>query len=85
MGYRTVVVFNNDQASTWENDPELGKKIARDMHRYGDGRTPLEQIGGRVLECTHADTQTLAILDGFRWHCSECRFETGCAGVHALE
>ena len=70
MGYRTVVVFNNDQASTWENDPELGKKIARDMQRYSTSvnrinYTPLELIGGSVLECVHADVQTLAILDGY--------------------
>ncbi len=66
MGFRTVVVFNNDQASTWENDPELGKKIARDIHRWHkDISTPLEMIGGKVLECVHADTQTLAVLDGY--------------------
>ena len=66
MGYRTVVVLNNDQASTWENDPELGKKIARDMFRHSKDRyTPLELIGGKVLECVHADTQTLAVLDGY--------------------
>lgn len=66
MGFRTVVVLNNDQASTWENDPELGKKIARDMFRSVEERyTPLELIGGKVLECVHADTQTLAVLDGY--------------------
>ncbi len=66
MGYRTVVVFNNDQTSEWENDPELGRKIAQDMHKRDDGRyTPLNIIGGEVLECVHADTQTLAILDGY--------------------
>jgi hypothetical protein len=64
MGFRTVVVFNNDQASEWQNDPELGKKIASGTYR-SDTFTPLNQIGGHVLECVHADTQTLAILDGY--------------------
>lgn len=26
MGYRTVVMLNNDHANEWANDPELGQK-----------------------------------------------------------
>jgi len=66
MGYRTVVVFNNDQTHEWEKDPELGQKIRDDMFRRANERyTPLELIGGRVVECVHADVQTLAAFDGY--------------------
>jgi hypothetical protein len=60
MGFRTVVVLNNDRAHEWEKDPELGHKIfigansQRDDFQYGT-----------VLECVHADVETLAILDGY--------------------
>lgn len=66
MGFRTVVVFNNDLTHTWEKDPELGRKIMMDMHRHPNvGISALEAIGGRVIECTHADTQTLVVMDGY--------------------
>lgn len=67
MGFRTVVVLYNDQASTWEADAELGKKIARAMNS-AMGHTPDREADlgyGKVVECTHADTQTLAVLDGY--------------------
>ena len=64
MGYRTVVVLYNDQAHEWENDPELGKKIARAMS-YVNDRDRSDLHYGKVVECTHADTQTLAVLDGY--------------------
>lgn len=67
MGFRTVVMLSNDQAHEWSNDPELGKKISRAMNHAntvgGDGRAELGY--GRVVECTHADCQTLAVLDGY--------------------
>ena len=66
MGYRTVVVLYNDQASEWENDPELGKKIAHGMngvHMQDNG----DLHYGKVVECTHADTQTLAVVDGYNF------------------
>ena len=59
MGYRTVVMLNNDLATTWVNDPNLGRKIA-------DGN--LSNYGKRV-QVTHADVQSLVCLDtqyGFR-------------------
>jgi hypothetical protein len=72
MGYRTVVVLFNDQCSEWENDPELGKKIAAGMNFCGDrlGRfdrsfNPADLRYGRVVQCVHADTQTVSILDGY--------------------
>ena len=55
MGFRTVVILNND--SNWDQDPNLGRKIQRAMHE--------RQIfdHGRVVECAHTDTQTIGIID----------------------
>lgn len=68
MGFRTVVMLCNDRTSEWENDHELGKKIARAMN-YANSRdrSDLAILGnyGRVVECAHADCQTMAILDGY--------------------
>jgi len=73
MGFRTVVVLSNDQAHEWENDPELGKKIMHaaavktyDRDREGHwhaARHPFQY--GDIVEQVHADTQTLAVLDGY--------------------
>ena len=61
MGFRTVVVLNNDQVHEWENDPELGKKI---MHA-GLGMNQSRFEYGKVIEQVHADTQTLIVTDGY--------------------
>lgn len=67
MGFRTVVVLNNDQAHEWQKDPELGNKIfhAASMKQW-------DRIGfedrfqyGDTIEQVHADTQTIAFLDGY--------------------
>ena len=55
MGFRTVVILSND--SNWDQDPDLGLKIQRAMHL----RQTFDH--GRVVECTHADTQTIGIID----------------------
>ena len=70
MGYRTVVILFNDQASEWKKDPELGKKIAAGMNfaMGSDGEelhTPADLRYGRVVECAHADQQTLAVIDSY--------------------
>jgi len=71
MGYRTVVVLYNDQSGEWENDPELGKKISAGMNycadRLGTDRSfnPANLHYGKVVQCVHADTQTLAVFDGY--------------------
>lgn len=70
MGYRTVVVLFNDQASTWQHDPELGRKIAHGMNSTHDKEwdSPANLNYGRVVECAHADQQTLAVLDSYSFH-----------------
>lgn len=60
MGYRTVVMLNND--FSWYQDTDLHRKILHDMNKTGnDIQTALGQMG-KVVECTHADTVTLARL-----------------------
>jgi len=68
MGFRTVVVLNNDVADVWSKDPLLGSKIAHGMNFAhlppGDKNARLADLHyGRVVECQHADVQTLAIID----------------------
>ena len=64
MGFRTVVMLSNDQAHQWKDDPELGKKISHAMHFPGGDKGRVSSYG-QVVECTHGDCQTLAILDGY--------------------
>lgn len=70
MGNRTVVVLYNDQASEWEKDPLLGQKIMIGMNEaYMSNPGVRANLGyGRVAECVHADTQTLAIVEGYRFN-----------------
>lgn len=67
MGFRTVVVLNNDLAHDWEKDPELGRKISRAASLKGWAN--LDTIDrfpyGEVVEQVHADCQTVAFLDGY--------------------
>ena len=70
MGYRTVVMLDNDWCDKWSKDPELGAKISEAMN-YTDRNHPrnyLNPLGqyGRAVECVHADTQTLVRLDGYQ-------------------
>jgi hypothetical protein len=61
MGFRTVVVLNNDLAHEWENDTDLGRKIWLSAASCGRERF---HYGG-IVEQVHADCQTLAVLDGY--------------------
>lgn len=67
MGFRTLVLLYNDQTGDWSNDPELGKKImcasTSAMNRRQDPDSRLDY--GQVVECCHADTQTLAVVDSY--------------------
>lgn len=64
MGYRTVVMLCNDMTHEWENDAELGKKISYAMNCVGHAGSKIDNYGS-VVQCTHGDTQTLAVLDGY--------------------
>ena len=68
MGFRTVVMLNNDCHHQWSTDPALGEKISLAMNYASDPkRSDMAAIGsyGRAVECVHADNQTLAMLDGY--------------------
>ena len=65
MGFRTVVMLSNDHTQEWSNDLLLGRKISQAMnYTFGDQDSCIANYG-RVVECVHADTQTLAMLDGY--------------------
>lgn len=67
MGLRTVLMLSNNHAHEWQNDPELGKKIARAMNHTlpGDTLADIENYG-RVVQCVHADEQTIVVLSEYR-------------------
>lgn len=62
MGFRTIVILNNDQCSSWGEDPALGKKIQAAAHG-GPYVGDLTRIGGRVASCEHTSTRYLALVD----------------------
>lgn len=65
MGFRTVVMLNNDVCHQWAADVKLGEKISLAMNYANDPkRWEMAGVGtyGRVVECVHADNQTLAML-----------------------
>ena len=98
MGFRTVIALNNDHSSEWEKDPELGRKIflAASSFAFGghDGKERARQYlpYGSVIEQVHADTQTVAILDGYggqavahsHWHRSQTDEQRDLACLKAL-
>lgn len=68
MGFRTVVMLSNDLCHDWQKDARLGEKISLAMNYASDPkRWEMAGVGtyGRVVECVHADNQTLAMLDGY--------------------
>jgi len=67
MGFRTVVVLSNDKAHEWQNDPQLGNKIfhCATMKTFGAGEREPYFPYGEIVEQVHADTQTVAFLDGY--------------------
>lgn len=70
MGFRTVVILHNDRSSEWRDDPELGRKIAHSMnYAHSRGYNSEASFGyGSVVECAHADTQTIAVIDSYRMY-----------------
>lgn len=69
MGFRTTVILYNDRCHEWAADPQLGQKISRAMNYANSADTDdlrnADLQYGRVVECAHADTQTLAVLDSY--------------------
>jgi hypothetical protein len=70
MGFRTVVILYNDQASEWSEDPGLGRKIYDGMNRAGvqsvaDWNSPANLHYGNIMECAHADTCSLFSIDSY--------------------
>lgn len=69
MGFRTIVVLNNDFAHDWSKDKELGAMIGQSMnHAMGtpDERARLDNPNyGRVWACQHADTQMVGVVSHF--------------------
>lgn len=67
MGYRTVLTLSNDEAHAWTNDPELGRKImaAASIAPHSPDRAREFLPYGTIIEQVHADTQTVAFLDGY--------------------
>jgi hypothetical protein len=65
MGFRTVVILSNDMAHVWEHDAALGQKIGHASHFTNRicGEPDIENYG-QAVECVHADTQTIGIIDG---------------------
>ncbi len=62
MGFRTVVILNND--SSWDDDPHLAQKISRAAAQVYGFQRENEMMrgyfdGGMVVEVAHADTETL--------------------------
>lgn len=67
MGFRTLVILHNDRTGEWSKDPKLGEKIAQSMSfAMGRGDKANAHFGyGSVVECCHADTQTLGVVNSY--------------------
>ena len=65
MGYRTIVALCNDRSSAWNYDPDLGRKIMAISAAREDRNGDALRIGLSLVECEHADTQSLIIADGY--------------------
>lgn len=67
MGYRTVISLTNDAANYWEKDPELGRliMIAAMNGRGGNIRGLNGSNYGEVVQCAHADVNSLIEFTGY--------------------
>ena len=69
MGFRTILVLNNDRASDWAKDQNLGRKIEIDMNNPMKSRkdSMTNELGGcgHVARCEHADNTYLAVVENF--------------------
>lgn len=66
MGHRTVVMLNNDLAHVWSKDENLGQLIVQGMSDVQEHyrSNPLGSYG-KVVQCTHADVQSLVVLEHY--------------------
>lgn len=62
MGYRTVIILDNDQQHVWGNDQSLGQKILKAQHGGLDKNFSIGNYGA-VVQCVHTDEQTLMLVD----------------------
>lgn len=62
MGYRTVVIFNNDRHSDWAKDPSLGSRISEQMNRCRPDQPADLGNGGYVVRCDHMDVTEVCLL-----------------------
>lgn len=65
MGFRTVVILNNDTMHQWEQDSSLGRKIAEAASKVRRDGGNMEY--GKIVEVVHADAESLvhfSSLDG---------------------
>lgn len=68
MGFRTLVLLNNDRQLDWEDEWALGKKIHHSQFSRKGERQELEDVGGKVIQCCHTDTKTLLVVDHLDAH-----------------
>lgn len=66
MGFRTVVILDNNHTREWSTDPKLGEKIVFASANVGSKRNPegADLDHGRVIECCHQDIESLIVLNG---------------------
>ncbi len=69
MGFRTVVILNNDQSDQWLADQKLGDKIVHASASLSRNPAVCDQQNsfpyGDVIECVHADQQSVIMCDGY--------------------
>ena len=82
MGFRTLVLLNNDAQLDWENGP-LGKQIACAQHGAFGAKQGDLGYAGTVVQCCHADQESLFFVEGLGAH--ELRYGTLTEGTdHAV-
>ena len=64
MGYRTVVILDND--TRWQNEPKLGEIIAAAAAKFQynrrDSANPMYFKYGSIAEVQHNDVDTLMVI-----------------------
>jgi len=65
MGFRTMVMLYNDEASKWQNNTHLGSDIYHAATNVHSGMAHFD--GGQVVSCEHADTQVLSVIDSYSY------------------